>query len=905
MWKKSQKMVVLALFFFMLLLGIGQNAHALLSAVGPVDPATGNGFPAWYQDGSGVILGQCNFSAASPDPNCIPAGPAVAPIPGIDFSEAFWWAATAIAPDQGNVSGTLLVLGLEAAFATGEPVAGQQIVFARIRIRADVFVAGTYTVTHPFGTNVYNVTNPGIRAINDTIDFGVAAGDFATVLGSSIGPFLSCVTPAPPAGYLGNFGVPCTVSGSPFNTNIFQITGPGTNTGTTQFNVSGKVFTGSPLNIQRSSYARTAAGAAQVNVFATSVPTAVLTVSDPGGIVPTTAMTGDGSGRFFASIPIASAPLLPASISVTADNSATNPNSQPTTLTSTLFDVVTISQASYDPTAPGTLSIQASSSDAFVPPVLTAVGFGNLVANPLIPGAGSLNISPLIPPSAITVNSTKGGTDSEPVLVGVAPPAGNLPPVAVNDTASTALDTPVAIGVLANDTDANGLNAASIAIVSSPAGGTALVGPTLGFVTYTPALGFSGVDAFAYTVQDSLGAVSNVATVTVTVSAAVNPPPVAGDDSATTAQNTAVVINVLANDTDANGLNPASVTVVNAPAGGVTAVDAVSGAITYTPNPGFAGLDSFTYTVQDTLGAVSNVAVVRVGVGVSANPPPVALNDSISTLRNTAVSISVLANDSDANGLNSASLAVVAAPVNGTAIVNPAAPGTILYTPAVGFVGTDSFSYTVQDTLGAVSNVAIVTVTVTAPVVNLPPVAVNDTIGTPQGSPVLINVLANDSDPDGVLDITTLSAATQPLNGVIFVNNAVGVITYTPNAGFQGTDSFTYRIADNLGAISNTATVTVNVQAANIESIAVLRAEFRAGANEWRIEGTGTLSGATLTIHLGSNLTGPVIGTALVSAGAWQFRGTSGTVPTPGTANTISVESTGGGTVLGSTLTVR
>ena len=63
----------------------GQTAHALLSAA--VDPV--NGFPTWYQDGTGVTLEQCNFSAASPDLNCIPAGPAVVPIPGIDFSEAF------------------------------------------------------------------------------------------------------------------------------------------------------------------------------------------------------------------------------------------------------------------------------------------------------------------------------------------------------------------------------------------------------------------------------------------------------------------------------------------------------------------------------------------------------------------------------------------------------------------------------------------------------------------------------------------------------------------------------------------------------------------------------------------------------------------------------------------------
>ena len=267
----------------------------------------------------------------------------------------------------------------------------------------------------------------------------------------------------------------------------------------------------------------------------------------------------------------------------------------------------------------------------------------------LFPGRGVSSISPIAPPAVITVNSSKGGSDSEPVIVAVATPGVDPPPVAANDTASTPLNTAISINILANDTDANGLNPASVTIVSAPiGGGTALVGPALGFVNYTPALGFAGVDIFAYTVQDTLGAVSNVAIVTVNVAAAVNPSPVAVDDSAATALNTAVVINALANDTDANGLNPASVSVVNAPAGGGTVVDPVSGAITYTPNLGFAGLDSFTYTVQDTLGAVSNVAVARVAVAAGANPPPLALNDSSSTLRNTAVSIGVLANDSDA-----------------------------------------------------------------------------------------------------------------------------------------------------------------------------------------------------------------------------------------------------------------
>ncbi|NUM64167.1 tandem-95 repeat protein, partial [candidate division KSB1 bacterium] len=126
--------------------------------------------------------------------------------------------------------------------------------------------------------------------------------------------------------------------------------------------------------------------------------------------------------------------------------------------------------------------------------------------------------------------------------------------------------------------------------------------------------GFSGNDSFTYTVKDNAGATSNAATVNITVTAA-NAAPVANNDAATTTAGTAVVINVLANDSDADGsLNPASVTVATAAGHGTTSVNTSNGAITYTPNAGFSGNDSFGYTVTDNQGAVSNLATVAITV---------------------------------------------------------------------------------------------------------------------------------------------------------------------------------------------------------------------------------------------------------------------------------------------------
>lgn len=99
----------------------------------------------------------------------------------------------------------------------------------------------------------------------------------------------------------------------------------------------------------------------------------------------------------------------------------------------------------------------------------------------------------------------------------------------------------------------------------------------------------------------------------------------------------------------------------------------------------------------------------------SLSRAPVARSDSVTTTKATAVAIDVAANDFDPDGaLDSGSLAIKTGPGNGTATVDTAADGTATYTPASGFTGTDSFTYTVRDAAGLESNVATVTVNVRA-----------------------------------------------------------------------------------------------------------------------------------------------------------------------------------------------
>jgi hypothetical protein len=253
---------------------------------------------------------------------------------------------------------------------------------------------------------------------------------------------------------------------------------------------------------------------------------------------------------------------------------------------------------------------------------------------------------------------------------------------------------------------------------------------------------------------------------------------------------------VLANDSDPDG-DPLTISGVTAPANG--SVSASGATITYTPAPGFSGTDRFTYTIDDGRGG-SATANVTVTVGAAPNQPPVAIDDAATTISGTPVSIDVLANDSDPDG-DPLTIQSVGAPRLGTVAISG---GAIVYTPAAGAVGTDAFTYTINDGRGGTAT-ANVTVTITPPP-NNPPIAVDDAATTAFATPVTIDVLANDSDPDG--DALTIVSVTQPAGGIATIEN--GRITYAPSRAFSGLDTFTYTISDGHGH-SSSATVTVDV----------------------------------------------------------------------------------------------
>jgi len=220
------------------------------------------------------------------------------------------------------------------------------------------------------------------------------------------------------------------------------------------------------------------------------------------------------------------------------------------------------------------------------------------------------------------------------------------------------------------------------------------------------------------------------------------------------------------------------------------------------------------------------------------NRPPVAVSDSYTTTEDTPLTVpapGVLVNDTDADG-NPLTAILVAGPANGSVTLSP--NGGFTYTPRANFFGSDSFTYKANDGQ-ADSNTATVSITVTPG--NDAPVAVNDSYSVNQDTTLTVaapGVLANDSDVDTAALTAVLVSTT---NGTLTLS-ASGGFTYTPNAGFVGTDSFTYKAND--GQLdSNTATVTITVQA--VAQADVFLSGLRASKSA-RISGTGTV-GVTAT----------------------------------------------------------
>ena len=357
----------------------------------------------------------------------------------------------------------------------------------------------------------------------------------------------------------------------------------------------------------------------------------------------------------------------------------------------------------------------------------------------------------------------------------------NNPPTATPDSATTDEDLPINFALSGMDLDSDPL---TFSIATQPVNGTVTLSGNI--ATITPDPDFNGTDSFTFIVND--GTVDSApATVSLTVNP-VNDPPVADDTSATTDKNTPVDIPLTGSDIDGDPIT----FLPTAPASNGSV--SVSGSIaTYTPFPGFSGPDSFTFVADD--GAVNSpLATVSITVN-NTNSPPMAISDAAMTNEDMMLPITLAGTDPDNDPLT---FMLTDAPTQGT--LAGTAPN-LIYTPDPDYFGPDSLTFIVND--GQVDS-APATVSITVMPVNDAPTAANVSATTDENMSVAVTLMGSDIENDPLSYVVTVGPANGTLSGT------APNLTYLPNPGFTGTDSFSYLVNDG-EFDSITASVDVEV----------------------------------------------------------------------------------------------
>jgi uncharacterized RDD family membrane protein YckC len=410
---------------------------------------------------------------------------------------------------------------------------------------------------------------------------------------------------------------------------------------------------------------------------------------------------------------------------------------------------------------------------------------------------------------------------SASVSVTVLPP--KEAPETSDDMISTPSDTEVAIDLFTNDTSIP--SRGGTLTVTMPSHGLVVVDDkgtredlTDDTMTYSPEIGFNGMDAFGYTVCNTPCACAP-AKVTIQVGP---PPPVVVDDRVSTALNKPVDIDILWNDTGIPS-NDGKLMVTGAAHGKVvinvkgTPDNLTDDTVTYTPNNGFNGTDIFYYTVCDNMDRCADIAMVTVTVGAQPSVrAPEAVADKAETTQGLVLEIPILENDKDIPHFGGK--LTVTTPTQGSAIIED--NGTpdirddwVVYTSQSEYIGLVTFEYTVCAAPGKCGT-ATISVMV-GPTPRALPVVYEDTASTAGKIPIEIDVLANDV---GIPPIGGTLTVINPTHGSLKIANqgtsAIidDKVTYTANTDFVGVDTFTYVVCSSPGNCSVPAKVTVTVK---------------------------------------------------------------------------------------------
>jgi uncharacterized repeat protein (TIGR01451 family)/fimbrial isopeptide formation D2 family protein len=527
---------------------------------------------------------------------------------------------------------------------------------------------------------------------------------------------------------------------------------------------------------------------------------------------------------------------------VFTDEGAEETTPQNTAVITPLADIVSTTGAPLDPTA---------------------------VTDAAAPQHGSLSINPTTGAVRYTPDAGYTGDDSYRVQVcDTSSPAqcftatvlvhvGANAVDAVDDTASTQADTPVSTDVRANDTSESGQPLANPTILTQPTLGTVMVNAN-GTITYNPDDDKSGMDSYEYEVCDTSHPtpVCDRAIVNIGVSNVWHP----RTAPLVTPQNTSVTTPLAELvTTDGAPVQPTSVSEFAAPSHGSISVNPTTGAVTYTPDPGYSGTDSFQLVACDTSG--NECSVLTIDVTVQPNVVG-AVDDDTSTDAGDPVTTNVRGNDTSASGQGFGDPTVQSGPDHGTAVVN--GDGTITYTADAGFSGTDSYSYQVCDTSTPtpVCDTATVTVLVRNVFTDL---GAAET--TPHNTPATTPLADIVSTTGAAADPTAVTEQLAPQHGSIDIDPATGAVRYTPDPGYAGADAYAVRVCDTSTPDPQcfVATVHVTVQP-NVVGAVDDAASTGAGDVVTTTVRANDTSASGQSLALPGIVTGPGHGTVVVNA---------------------------------------
>ncbi|MEX1378355.1 MAG: Ig-like domain-containing protein, partial [Eubacteriales bacterium] len=366
---------------------------------------------------------------------------------------------------------------------------------------------------------------------------------------------------------------------------------------------------------------------------------------------------------------------------------------------------------------------------------------------------------------------------------------------------------------LVSDVDAG--TTFTFTIITNGAHGTASIDAATHELTYTPDADYNGEDTIEYMVQDNQ-LLSDTATITITINQ-VNDAPITNDDTASSNEDVAVTINVLANDSDIDTdlvLNAVpSAERITVKEDGFIGVD--NGTVTvlsnetsilFTPDANWHGTEVFTYTCIDVTGVEVQADVTVTIDPVNDVPVFNRYNTTLSEDTSISYSASTLIFDPDiASAGDLITLIVVTEPTRGTLEIDT--NNKVTYTPDANFNGDDAFTIEAEDSLGE-SSTETFRMNVTQ--VNDKPVAKGESVSTNEDTKLSINVLENDSDIDMRTGLNKYPyqeslaiyelGITQPEHGKVTVDGTM--LIYEPDKDYYGIDSFEYSVIDNSGATS-------------------------------------------------------------------------------------------------------